>query len=63
MHARKEIEEELRRVQSGIAILIAAARLLPDTAPDAEFYRSELPLAIEDAEQGVERLSHLISRL
>lgn len=63
MHVRQQLLEEFRRLESSLSVLIEAARLLPKDTPEAEFYIHEIPLAIEDAELGMLRISQLISAL
>jgi hypothetical protein len=63
MHVSQQLHEEYRRLDSSLSVLTAAARLLPADTPDAEFYTSEIPLAIEDAEQSMKRIAQLIATL
>ena len=63
MQARQQLLEEVRRLESSVSVLTVAAQNMRDSAPEAEFYRAEVPLAIEDAKLGLERLSELIASL
>lgn len=63
MHVSQQLHEEYRRLDSSLSVLTSAARLLPSDAPNAEFYVSEIPLAIEDVEQSMQRIAQLIATL
>ena len=63
MHVSQQLHEEYRRLDSCLSVLTAAARLLPADTPNAEFYISEIPLAIEDAEQSMKRIAQLVATL
>ncbi|MCI4646325.1 MAG: hypothetical protein MRY64_16210 [Hyphomonadaceae bacterium] len=63
MPTRQQLLEEVRRLESSVSVLSVAASHMPATAPESEFYQAEIPLAIEDAKLGLERLSELIGGL
>lgn len=60
MRTEQHLLEEIRRLESSLAVLSVAAQHMPKTAPEADFYLAEIPLAIEDAQQGLQRLITLL---
>ena len=60
MRTQQQFLEEIRRLESSLAVLSIAAQHMPKTAPEADFYLSEVPLAIEDAQEGIQRLISLL---
>ncbi len=54
---------EIAALESSLSVLAQASQAIRGPVDNVEFLREEVPLAIEDAQQALERLRQLASRL
>jgi len=57
------ILHEIAALESSLSVLAQASQAIRGPVDNVEFLREEVPLAIEDAQQALERLRQLASQL